>query len=179
MSDLFKPNLVVIGSYSNRPLIPAFWLNHSGNQEPAFHPLALREIGQAGPIGKEFRVTGLIHLESTRELATQRERAFDLLAEWVRLFERHVMVLPDSLAALPSEVQDQLGKDLAVLASCRENGFLLLGSEAIRSTFLVASLRHWADPKVRIEMTKSPLGDSIGTNQEACKIALEWVTRNP
>lgn len=165
---------VVLGSDSGPSRIPAIWLQKANPSRQVIYPLALHEVNKAVSLCGD---AGVIHMDSARELANQRDETFEKLSEWVRLFSRHALWLPDSLTDLSPETQDQLGKDLAVLASCREEDFLLIGGECLDKSCLMASIRLWAAPKVQIKITPAPLKGSKGTHQEVFEILWEWVTR--
>lgn len=166
--------MVVLGSDSSPSRIPAIWLEKANLARQAVQPLALHEVNKAFSL---FGDVGVIHLDSALALARQRDETFEKLSEWVRLFSRHALWLQDSLTNLSPETQDQLGKDLAVLASCREEDFLLIGGEYLEQSCLMTSIRLWSAPKVQIIITKNPLKGSKGTYQEVFEILWEWANR--
>ena len=116
---------------------------------------------------------GVIHLDSALLLAQKRDNVFQDLSEWVRLQARHVFNLSLEIMKLNEDVQDKLGKDLAMLASCRESDSLILGPIELESSLFLESLRMWLTPKVKICLFEShrkttPIGNYLENS------ILEW-----
>jgi hypothetical protein len=102
---------------------------------------------------------GIIHLDSAWFLANEREKAFQILSEWVAGFTRHAIALPPSLQKLTVEQQDRLGKDLSMLASCRNENFLFIIPGEMKKGALLESLQLWSTPQVVIRLAQPPANE--------------------
>ena len=102
------------------------------------------------PLATDKQISGIIHLDSAWFLVNQRDQALEDLCQLVNLTPRHAFHLTASLGRLAAEKQDVLGKDLSMLASCREGDFLIVAAKELEKEPLLASLKLWLVPQVPI-----------------------------
>jgi len=118
--------------------------------------------------------SGIIHLDSAWHLANQREQALQDLCEWVHITQRHAFHLPGSLRTLSAEAQDSLGKDLSMLASCREGDFLIVAAKELEKEPVLASLKLWLAPQVPLVFHETPVCEKSGEGPIPLPDLVRW-----
>ncbi len=119
-------------------------------------------------------ISGIIHLDSAWYLVNQREQALEELCHLVHLAPRHALHLPASLKSLTVEKQDVLGKDLSMLASCREGDFLIVADSELKTEPLLASLKLWLVPQVPIVFHERNGNKESGGGAEPPPELVKW-----
>ena len=95
---------------------------------------------------------------------------YEFFDQLVNKIPRHSVSLPTDLFNLPSLIQDDFGKKLALIASCHESKFLIVGPHNHDRSPLYESLRHWLSPNVKFIYSSS---DIDGLNA-----LIEWASKN-
>lgn len=151
MSQTHTPKHVMVLTRHSVSTLPVGLVDQANLHQINLHRHPI-EIPAQNPKGNMTR--GIIHLDSAWFLASEREKAFQILSEWIATLKRHAIPLPPSLQQLPAEKQDMLGKDLSMLASCRDENFLFIIPPGMRKGPLLESLQLWLTPQVVIRFAQ-------------------------